>query len=183
MKNQKFIALAVMSIFSILLIYTSLVSAGTNAYVKNGNLDYRIRYDLDSFVAPCAKGPVSPHVNLEIWQKSKMKANWHIGWEGKCVIAYDPVGSKKCVKVCYENQGKGKLTDILSEIGISNSARRAIEKSSDAIDIFRKIGISVGKSPGTGWYFPAIGATVIAGTYAIAYGIAKVIAALNGIAI
>lgn len=154
---------------------TTSVAAGWNVEVPEGKYVYKIRYDFATFKAPCAKsGQVSGnHINLEVWKVNTKLANWHIGWDNKCVVAYD-TESKKCVRVCYDKGGKGKLGDLLKALDLSNSAIKAIQASKEAIRQFDKLGLSAGASAYI-VYYSAIKAFIAAAAAAMLYVIYKII--------
>jgi len=123
MKKQKFCALFLAALFVASILATSALAGGNTPWIEVGKYKYRTRFDSGKpFEASCATGGTvyGGHVNLEVNKKSTRIADWHIGWDKNCVIAYDSK-SKACKRICYEDKGKGKIGDILDAIDIKIS--------------------------------------------------------------
>ncbi len=178
MKKQKFCALFLVALFVASILATSALAGGNTPWIEVGKYKYRTRFDSGTTEAPCASGKkiYGGHVNLEVNKKSTRVANWHIGWDENCVIAYDSK-SKACKRTCYEKKGKGKIGDILKAIDISNSAIKAIEKTSGAVRDFNEIGLAKGASAYLK-YYTALKAFIAAETAALLIIIYKIVSCL-----
>lgn len=172
-KTKKLIALTLMCLVLSTLISTSAMAV-QNVIIPVGKLKYYIRYEPTGFTVPRSCVPTGRveggHVNIVIKKQSSILNNWHIGRYQGCVVAFD-TKTRSCPKTCGPEV---KIGDLLYSISISNTAIKAIEGSSKALDKFRQIYLGPGKNAII-VYVAAVGVFIVAATPMIVDAIRRII--------